>query len=184
MFHTPNLAAAVGVAECLALPVVEVAVRSGASEEVADLEAALARLKEDWRLDGFVSGALASEYQRTRLDAIGHRLGLKSFAPLWHKEPLGYVRSLLAAGWDIRFSRTAAEGVSNKWCGTRLDEAKLAAMAQNKARPHVAGEGGEYETLVLDAPGFTRRLLVEAATVQETASRATWAITTWRTEPK
>lgn len=184
MFHTPNLAAAVGVAECLGLPVAEVAVRSGAAEEVADLEAALARLKREWNLDGFVSGALASEYQRTRLDAIGHRVGLKSFAPLWHKEPVAYVRSLLRAGWDIRFSRTAAEGVPNAWCGMRLDEAKLDAMRTHKARPHPAGEGGEYETLVLDAPGFTRRLVVEKATVEATASRATWAVAAWRTEPK
>ena len=48
--------------------------------ELADLEAALAPLP----IDGFTSGALASEYQRTRLEGIGHRLGLKSFAPLWH----------------------------------------------------------------------------------------------------
>ncbi len=184
MFHTPNLSAAAGVAQCLGLPVAEVAVRSGAVEEVADLEVALARLKEEWRLDGFVSGALASEYQRTRLDAIGHRIGLKSFAPLWHKQPASYVRSLLRGGWDIRFSRTAADGVPNAWCGARLDEAKLAAMETHRARPHVAGEGGEYETLVLDAPAFRRRLVVEAASVVATASRATWAVTAWRTEPK
>ncbi len=184
MFHTPALGAAEGVAQCLGLPVVAVPVRSGAVEEVQDLEAALARLKTEWRLDGFVSGAIASEYQRTRLEAIGHRLGLKSFMPLWHKEPAGYVRSLVRGGWDIRFSRTAAEGVPNAWCGERLDEAKLLAMAAHKARPHVAGEGGEYETLVLDAPCFRRRLVVETAQVEATASRATWVVGAWRTEPK
>jgi uncharacterized protein (TIGR00290 family) len=184
MFHTPNLPAAVGVAQCLGLPVVEAHVRAGAVEEVADLEAALAELKAEHKLDGFLSGALASEYQRTRLEAIGHRTGLKSFTPLWHKEPRGYVRSLLRGGWDIRFSRTAAEGVPNAWCGERLDEAKLAAMEAHKARPHVAGEGGEYETLVVDAPCFRKRLVVQEATVEGTASRATWSVRAWRTEAK
>src|SRR5207302_134729 len=118
MFHTPNLAVVRGVAECLGVPLVEAPCRSGPEAEVADLEAALARAQREFHpLDGIVSGALASEYQRTRIDAIGHGLGLKTFAPLWHKEPHGYVRSLLAAGYDIRFSRTAAEGVPNAWAG-------------------------------------------------------------------
>ncbi len=184
MFHTPNLGAAHGVAECLGLKVEEVAVRSGAIEEVQDLEAALLRLKSAWKLDGFISGALASEYQRTRLEGIGHRVGLKSFTPLWHKQPVGYVRSLLQGGWDIRFSRTAAEGVPNAWCGERLDEAKVAALETHKARPHVAGEGGEYETLVLDAPCYLRRLVIGKAHVETTASRATWVIDAWSTAPK
>ncbi|HJQ93107.1 MAG TPA: diphthine--ammonia ligase [Candidatus Thermoplasmatota archaeon] len=184
MFHTPNLGVVEGVAECLGVPLVEADVRSGKGEEVEDLARSLAEAKEDFALDGLVSGALASEYQRTRIDGIGHRLGLKSFAPLWHKEPRGYVDSLVAAGWDIRFSRTAADGVPTAWAGQRLDAAKVTAMAHHRARPHVAGEGGEYETLVLDAPCYTRRIVVEEAEVDESASRATWRVRSWRTEPK
>ncbi|MEA3137090.1 MAG: diphthine-ammonia ligase [Thermoplasmata archaeon] len=184
MFHTPNLSVVAGVAECLGLPLVEADVRSGKAEEVEDLERAVAAAQRELGLDGLVSGALASEYQRTRLDAIGHRLGLKTFAPLWHKEPRGYVDSLVAAGWDIRFSRTAADGVPAAWAGQRLDAAKVAAMAGHRARPHVAGEGGEYETLVLDAPCYRRRLVVGKASVEATASRATWRVESWRTEAK
>lgn len=184
MFHTPNLGVVEGVAECLGLPLITAAARSGQRKEVEDLETAVAAAKRDLGLDGLVSGALASEYQRTRLDRIGHEAGLKSFAPLWHKEPRGYVDSLVAAGWDIRFSRTAADGVPTAWAGQRLDAAKVAAMAGHRARPHVAGEGGEYETLVLDAPFYRRRLVVEEAHVEESASRATWRVESWRTEPK
>ncbi|MHB1260779.1 MAG: diphthine--ammonia ligase [Thermoplasmatota archaeon] len=184
MFHTPNLDAVRGVAQCLGLPLIEADVRTGKAEEVEDLERAIAAAKQDLGLDGVISGALASEYQRTRLDAIGHRLGLKSFAPLWHKEPRAYVDSLVAAGWDIRFSRTAADGVPAAWAGQRLDAAKVAAMAAHRARPHVAGEGGEYETLVLDCPAYSRRLVVEESSVEESASRATWRVRSWRTEAK
>lgn len=184
MFHTPNLGAVAGVAQCLGLPLVEAPVRAGRDAEVEDLEAAVARAHRELGLDGLVSGALASEYQRTRLDRVGHRLGLRSFAPLWHKEPRGYVEGLLRAGWDVRFSRTAAEGVPIAWAGECLDAARLDAMARHPARPHVAGEGGEYETLVLDCPAYRRRLVVEEARVEATASRATWVVERWRTEPK
>jgi diphthine-ammonia ligase len=178
MFHTPNLSVVRGVAECLGLPLVEAPCRSGPEEEVADLEAAIARAHRELRLDGVVSGALASEYQRTRIDGIGHRLGLKTFAPLWHKEPHAYVRSLLAAGYGIRFSRTAAEGVPNAWAGQALDLAKVEAMERHPASPHVAGEGGEYETLVVAAPHYHGRLEC-AGHVEATASRATWVVDSW-----
>lgn len=184
MFHTPNLAVVRGVAQCLDLPLVEWPAAEGPDEEVRGLEQALACAKRSFNLDGVVSGALASDYQRTRIEAIGHRLGLKSFAPLWHKQPEEYVRSLLWGGYAMRFSRVAAEGVPSEWGGQAVDETKLVRMRQHRARPHVAGEGGEYETLVLDAPCFTRRLVVDGATVKSEGSRATWTVAAWHTEPR
>lgn len=182
MFHTPNLALVRGVAACLDLPLAEVPVRAGPEAELDDLEIALLKARDSLRLDGIVSGALASEYQKTRLDAIGHRLGLKTFAPLWHKEPGAYVRSLVASGWQVRFSRVAAEGVPLAWAGERLDLDRVRAMEAHPARPHVAGEGGEYETLVTWAPGWTRRIVVDRARVEATAGRATWVVQDWHLE--
>lgn len=184
MFHTPMLGAVRGVAECLGLPLLEAPVREGADLEVADLEAAVQAARETWRADGLVSGALASEYQRARIEGVGHRLGLKTFAPLWHKDPRAHLRQLTGPGWDVRFSRTAADGVPNAWCGQRLDAAKVEAMLAHRSRPHVAGEGGEYETIVLDAPHYRRRLIIDQAHVEATASRATWVAEAWHTEGK
>lgn len=184
MFHTPFLDVVGGVAECLGIPLMEARVRDGEEVEVVDLEAALAAAKTKFSVEGVISGALASEYQRTRIDAVGHRLGLKTFAPLWHKEPRSYVRSLLSGGYDVRFTRTAADGVPNAWCGQPLDLPKVEAMEKSTARPHVAGEGGEYETLVLDAPHYRKRLVIDKARVEATASRATWIAESWHTEAK
>jgi diphthine-ammonia ligase len=183
MFHTPNLGVCRGVAECLGLPLLEAPVRTGAQEEVQDLEAAVAAAHRSLRLDGVVSGALASEYQRTRIEAVGEHLGLATFTPLWHKEPRAYVEAA-AAHWDVRFARTSAEGVPNAWVGQRLMMQHVQHMAEHPAQPHVAGEGGEYETLVLDAPFYRRRLVVDQARVEATASRATWVVEAWHTEPK
>lgn len=182
MFHTPNLGVVRAVAQALGIPLVEAPARSGPDAEVADLEAALGAAKVAFRLDGVVSGALASEYQRTRIERIGHRLGLKTFAPLWHKDPTAYLRTL--ADWDVRFARTAAEGVPNAWAGTRMAPAHIAAMAAHPARPNVCGEGGEYETLVLDCPAYQRRIVVDKARIESTASRSTWHVQAWHTEPR
>ncbi|MEK6976633.1 MAG: diphthine--ammonia ligase [Candidatus Thermoplasmatota archaeon] len=184
MFHTPFLDVVRSVADCLGIPLMEAPVRDGQAAEVEDLETAIQAACAKWGAEGIVSGALASEYQRTRIDAVGHRLGIKTFAPLWHKPPAAYLRGLLAGGYDLRFTRTAAEGVPNSWCGERLDLPKVEDMERHRARPHVAGEGGEYETLVLDAPHYGKRLVIDQAHVEATASRATWVAQAWHAEPK
>jgi diphthine-ammonia ligase len=184
MFHTPFLDIVQGVAECLGIPLMEGRIRDGEENEVPDLEVAVRAAQAKWKPDGIVSGALASEYQRVRIEAVGHRLGLKTFTPLWHKPPADYLRGLLAGGYDIRFTRTAADGVPNAWCGQRMDVAKVDAMLAHRSRPHVAGEGGEYETLVLDAPHYRQRLVIDEAHVEATASRATWVADGWHVEPK
>ncbi|HET6398942.1 MAG TPA: diphthine--ammonia ligase [Candidatus Thermoplasmatota archaeon] len=183
MFHTPNLDAAAAVAACLGLAAEQHDVRAGQQQEVEDLQAALGEAARRFDADSLLSGALASEYQRVRIEAVAHRLGLRSFMPLWHKQPSAYVSSL-AGAYDVRFSRTAAEGVPNAWAGERLTQERIGAMLRHPARPHVAGEGGEYETLVLDAPHYRHRLVVERAHVEATASRATWVVDAWRIRPK
>ncbi len=182
MFHTPNLDMVEAVADCMGMPLVSASSSPDPVEEVRELEQALARATTDFKADAIISGALASEYQRTRIDAIGHRLGIKSFAPLWHKDPATYLRSLIRTGYDIRFSRVAADGLDAQWAGAALDEACLEALRGK--RLHIAGEGGEYETLVLDAPHYSKRIVIDEAEVDATASRATWHVKKWHLEPK
>lgn len=183
MFHTPTLDLVEGVAECLGVPLATASARADPVQEVQDMEQALACLKEEHGLDGLVSGALASEYQRTRIDRVGHRLGLATFAPLWHKDPGTYLAGLVKGGYDIRFSRLAADGLDASWVGRRLDGEALQRL--EGMRIHPAGEGGEFETLVLDAPQYRRRIVVDEARVREEGPhRATWDVTAWHTEAK
>lgn len=181
MFHTPNLDVVEGVAQCMGMDLVTATARPDPLEEVDDLEQALAQAKQDFGINAIVSGALASEYQRTRIDRIGARLGLKTFAPLWHKHPGTYMDGLVRA-YDVRFSRVAADGLDQTWAGARLDEARLHTLRSK--RLHEAGEGGEYETLVLDAPHYEKRIVVDEATVSATASRSTWNVLAWHLEDK
>ena len=155
-------------------PLVTVETRGEKEAEVADLERALAALP----IDGFVSGALASEYQRTRLEGVGHRLGLRSFAPLWHKSPREVLRTVAGAGWDVRFAAVAAEGLGEAWLGRRMDRAAerdLEALHERYG-VHVGGEGGEYESLVLDAPCFARRIEVVRARKDWRRDGGAWVV--------
>ncbi len=158
MFHVPNTDLAPLIAQSVGATLVIVETAGEKERELDDLERALS----DLPIDGFVSGAVASEYQRTRLERIGHRTGLKSFSPLWHKSPHAIVRMIAQPGWDVRIAATAAEGLTESWLGRRLDLDALADLDRLRERygVHVGGEGGEYETVTLDAPCYRQRIEV------------------------
>ena len=174
MFHVPNTDLAPLIAEAVGVPLVSVATEGEKERELADLERALGELD----IDGFVSGALASEYQRTRLEGIGHRLGLKSFTPLWHKTPASVLRTVSGEGWDVRFAAVAAEGLDERWLGRRLSTEAIADLDALHARHgiHIAGEGGEYETLVLDAPCYRQRIEVVRAAADWRRDGGVWRV--------
>lgn len=174
MFHVPNTDLAPLLAGAVGLPLVAVETAGEKEAELADLERALGGLS----IDGFVSGALASEYQRTRLEGIGHRLGLRSFTPLWHKPPAQVLATVSAEGWDVRFAAVAAEGLGERWLGRRLSPEAARELAGLQARygVHPGGEGGEYETLVLDAPCYRRRIEVVRATAEWRRDGGAWRV--------
>ncbi|DAC38175.1 MAG TPA: diphthine--ammonia ligase [Candidatus Poseidoniaceae archaeon] len=128
-------------------------------EEGPDFEALESMLiKHD--LDGFVSGALRSDYQRNRLERLGEKLGLRTWTPLWHQRPIDHLRGLAAHGFDVLVTSVSAEGLDEAWLGRTLDAKALDELeALSKVhRFNVDGEGGEYETLVLRAPMFPEGL--------------------------
>src|SRR5262249_48753785 len=101
MFHYPNVdwtslqAQSMGIRHTLV---------SAGTNELLELEEALRKLKVDERLDGLVTGAVSSEYQKARFDNLCERVGLRSFSPLWHKNPDTVVGDLVSAGFKIIMS--------------------------------------------------------------------------------
>lgn len=161
MFHVPNLRWTPLLAEAMGIEHV-LAKSSGEKErEISDLHRALSGL----RIRGVVSGAVASEYQRTRVERVCHELRVNSYAPLWHKDGAQLVQELIDAGVDARIVACAAEGLTETWLGRKLDPAALSELvALNRERGvHVSGEGGEYETMVVDAPWYKQRVEIVSA---------------------
>ncbi|MHB8586535.1 MAG: diphthine--ammonia ligase [Thermoplasmatota archaeon] len=179
MFHVPNLSVVPGQAAAWGKPLVRIPVSGRPEEEVDELERGLRALP--FSIDAIASGAIASEYQRTRIDRIGHRLGLKSFAPLWHKEGAAILDTLEAGRFEVRFSSVAAEGFDASWLGRSLNRDARADLERLRAERgiHVAGEGGEYESLVLSAPGWKRRIAVQEASVRWERDRGFWTVDRW-----
>lgn len=111
------------------------------------------------------TGAILSDYQRTRVESVAVRLGLVPLSFLWQYpflppyDGLSLLKDMASVGQDSRIIKVASGGldegflwrnVASSTTQTRL----LASM--NRFGPAeggaVLGEGGEYETLTLDGP--------------------------------
>jgi diphthine-ammonia ligase len=156
MFHYPNIRLVDLFAEAVELPLVKAETSGVKEEEVEDLK----RLIEALDVEGIVSGAIASNYQKTRLERICKQLKLKCIAPLWHRNPLDVLKEILDLKFEVIITGVYAYGFSPEWLGRRIDEGAVADLMELNRRYGVSlvGEGGEYETLVLDAPFFKRRI--------------------------
>ncbi|MGC9308332.1 MAG: diphthine--ammonia ligase [Thermoplasmatota archaeon] len=171
MYHTDNIHLTEVIADALNLPLVIRDSTAEKEQELDDLEQALTGLD----IDGVVSGAVASEYQRTRIERVCHHLGLKSFTPLWHKTSEPLLRGMINAGFDSIIVAVAAEGLDETWLGRQINVEAIADLVRLHDRYgiHVAGEGGEYETLVLDCPLYHRRLNIQKSEARWDGSRGT-----------
>jgi diphthine-ammonia ligase len=162
MFHWPAVKWTKLQAETMGIPQVTISTRGEKEKELEDLSIGLSKIAKSSGIDALVSGAVASEYQRTRLDNICEELGLKSFAPLWHKNQEQLVREQIESGFEFIITACKALGLDAKWLGKKIGSTELAQLVELRRRYglNVAFEGGEAETFVVAAPLFRSRLSI------------------------
>ena len=176
MFHYPNVEWTRFQAEAMGVPHQFIEVTS--SDEMAQLEEALVALKTRRGVSGLVTGAVASDYQKARFDNMCDGIGLKSYAPLWHKTPRLLVENLEKSGFRIMLTAVAAKGLDESWLGrelTKQEWSKLERLSKIHGI-HLTGEGGEYETFVLDAPHFSKTIEIEKSRIEWQGDRGRMVI--------
>ena len=162
MFQVPGVAAVQYQAQLSGITWINVASEGIQEEEIDDLQSALEMLD----IDGIVSGALRSDYQKSRLERMCQKLDIISWTPLWHQSSLEHMRNLVDNGFGIMLTGVSTEGMGEEWLGHTLSKESLTKLEQlsQKYRFNVDGEGGEYETLVLSGPHIDGKLEVEYQT--------------------
>jgi diphthine-ammonia ligase len=160
LFHHPFIQWTRLQAEAMNLPIMTYDVESEGEGERDELERHLKDIKSRFGIEGIASGAIASQYQKKRIERTASNLGLEIFTPLWGREPLELLRDQVRSGLDIRIIAVAALGLDQEWLGRRLDEDAAGELSQlnRKYGVNPSGEGGEYETFVVDSPLFRRRI--------------------------
>lgn len=133
-------------------------------DEIEDLLELLQEVKRKQPdVEGVSCGAILSHYQRTRVENVCDRLGLTSLAYLWQRDQAELMREICGLGLDARLIKVAAIGLNEKHLGKPLAEMYPILTKLNQMYDvHVCGEGGEFESLVFDAPFFQRKLALAA----------------------
>ncbi|KAF5878521.1 putative meiotically up-regulated 71 protein [Botrytis fragariae] len=146
-------------------------------DETESLVPLLQRIKDAHpEANALSTGAILSTYQRTRVESVAIRLGLVPLSFLWQYPilPPGMQISLLqdmqAVGLDARIIKVASGGLDESFLWENVASEKGMRRVERAMKRFsidgdgaVLGEGGEFETLVVDGPSwlFKKRILVE-----------------------
>jgi len=158
MFHFPNIHLADLFAKAVEIPLVKAETAGIKETELEDLKNLLATLD----IEGVVSGAVSSRYQKERIDKVCQELNLKSVAPLWQEDSMQLLKEIINLDFEVIIVGVYAYGFNQSWLGRKIDSTALKDLVglNDKYQISLVGEGGEYETLVLDAPFFKKRIQV------------------------
>ncbi len=163
MFHRPGVELTKLQAKALDIPLIYTYTSGVKDRELEDLKHGLKKAVKMYDIEGIVTGALLSDYQRMAISMLCEELGLKTFSPLWRKNQEEYMRALVREGFKFIITSINTFGLSSDFIGkiiSHSDVENIIALAR-KYGFNPAFEGGEAETLVLDAPLFKKSLKIE-----------------------
>jgi ABC transporter with metal-binding/Fe-S-binding domain ATP-binding protein len=156
MFHYPCIKLTKLQAKAIGIKQIVKKTKGEKEKELEDLKKVLSGIK----VGGIVSGAIASNYQKSRIDKICDELKLKHISPLWQKNQEKVLEEEIQAGFEIIITGVFAEGFDKTWLGRKIDDEAKKELLELKRKfgISVGGEGGEYESFVEYCPLFKKRI--------------------------
>ncbi|MCL4315219.1 MAG: diphthine--ammonia ligase [Candidatus Thermoplasmatota archaeon] len=154
MYHFPNANKASLVSDLLGIP----------WEKLTEDELA-GRIKSLYHegAEFLIAGATASEYQKTRLEAMCSEIGISLYTPLWRIHPEIILDKLLESGITAIIVSVSAEGLVPSDLGSLLDRKYISHLKSVSSTTgiNIVGEGGEYETFVTGYSGSSLKVNIE-----------------------
>lgn len=162
MFHVPSIDKVVSQAEVMGVPLILKKTKGEKEIELEDLKAAIVEAKTKFGIEGVVTGAVESVYQASRVQKICNDLGLECFNPLWQKDQVQLLRELVLEKFEAIVVGVAAYPMDEKFLGRAIDDNLIDELLKLREKFDInpAGEGGEFESFVLNCPLFSKGLKV------------------------
>jgi len=164
MFHVPSISKVKAQAEVMGLPLILKETLGEKEVELEDLRTAVLEAKEKFGIEGVVTGAVGSVYQASRVQKICDDLDLECFNPLWQKDQVELLRDLVKEGFEVIVVGVAAYPLDEKVLGKKIDNEFIDEMLKLREKFDInpAGEGGEFESFVLNCPLFRKGLKIKS----------------------
>ncbi|KAH9386996.1 diphthine-ammonia ligase [Nematocida major] len=176
-----------GISECLNLPLHQketsglskergIEYKVTENDEIEDLFSAIRSLQGLYEFSAVSVGAISSVYQYNRVKSVCDRLNLQVLAYLWGQDQRELLQRMCRDG--ICAIVVKGGGYVGELLGETISTVytKYSGYIQGQLEEHksltekdfnLCGEGGEYETLTLDAPIYAKRIEIVRSTVEE-----------------
>ena len=162
MFQTPGNNFIKYQSNCLNIPLLEYKTKGKKEEELKDLKLAIQKSIKNYQIDAIVSGAIKSIYQASRIQKICADLNIWCFNPLWQIDEKTFLKQLIEEKFVIIIIGIFSYPFTSKYLGKILTTNLYDELVEleNKYQINPAGEGGELETFVIDAPNFNKKIKI------------------------
>jgi diphthine-ammonia ligase len=156
MFHTPMIEMTEKQAELMGKPLIIEKTIGTKEEELVDLSRVIKKAIRDYGITGIVTGAVLSVYQSSRVQKICNELNIYCFNPLWQRDGIELLEELVRENFEVMIVGIGAYPLDENFLGRIIDsdfvsESKL---LNEKYGISPIGEGGEFESLVVNCPLF------------------------------
>ena len=158
MFHTPSIEQVKKQAQTMEIPLIIQKTKGEKEEELKDLEKAIQKAIKKYKIEGIVTGAIQSIYQSSRIQKICDKLNLECFNPLWQKNEEEYLAELIQNKFKTILTGVSAYPLDESFLGKEINSEFINELKKisQKYKINPAGEGGEFETFVLNCPLFKK----------------------------
>jgi len=175
MFHTPNInwakIQAENIKQATGIPFIVQLTAGEKEKELKDLESAIKKAKTKYKVQAIVTGAIESVYQASRVQKITNNLKMECFNPLWQKDQVELLEELIQKNFDVMIIGTFGYGL-DKFIGRKIDAKFIEEIIvlKDKLKINPAGEGGEYESFLLNAPYYKKPLKIQRSKIVKDSS--------------
>jgi ABC transporter with metal-binding/Fe-S-binding domain ATP-binding protein len=162
MFHTPSIERVKEQTKVMDIPLLIEKTQGKKEEELKDLEKAIKIAIKKYKIQVVVTGAIESVYQASRIQKICDKLKIECFNPLWQMDEINYLNELVKNKFKVIITGVFAYPLNQTWLGREIDNKFINEVKElnKKFQIHPAGEGGEFESFVLDCPLFKKPLKI------------------------
>jgi diphthine-ammonia ligase len=169
MFHSPGIDMVKLQAKSFEMPLIMQETEGEKEKELMDLKKALKKAKDKYGIEGVITGALFSNYQRERIEKVADSLGLKIFSPLWHMNQELEMRQMIDEGFEFILTKISADGLDKSWLNKIISHNDVDELIKlnEKIGINIAFEGGEAESLMINGPMFNKKIKIVDAKIKE-----------------
>jgi diphthine-ammonia ligase len=121
-------------------------------------------------IEGGIFGALYLSDDRAWVERVCNEAGITPLLPLWDIGEKDLLRAFIEEGFEAIVVAVRRDLVDEHWLGTKIDGKFMAHM--KKRGIDVCGEYGEYHTLVVDGPIFSRRIEIKETRITRRGTMA------------